>query len=246
MFPAPFFYSGGQPRFATCLSERSKDGGTVRQHSLGTLLVQLLVCLTVFFPSGNSHKSANRKFTKTKFLIDIQNQRQSAKMQCHSTPPTIMTAQEEPPDLSKLECSIIKPDKIQHPIKWFQHQFNQLCDLELNRQQVAKLLSADKQRFVSDIPKQLQTLIRNHMSDVLIDHHTNQQLECIQTADLQPIVNAMSFTHLNNLKRWTSLRNPDQFKAFAKHSMASATIATSLISGCPSNNCFARLRLAPT
>ena len=94
-------------------------------------------------------------------------------MQCHSTPTkthncATMTTQGEPLDLSKVDGLIIKPGKNQHPIKWFRCQFNQIYGLELNREQLTPLLSADKQSFVPDILEQIQTLIRNHMSELLM------------------------------------------------------------------------------
>ena len=156
------------------------------------------------------------------------------KMQEHST--KIMTAQEELSDLSKLDGLSINFGKTQPPMEWFCHQFNQTHSLDSNEEQTVPLLSADKLSFVPDILEQIQTLIRNHMSGALIDHHANQQIDWNQMVDLQQMVDAMSATHLNHLKRWTSLRNPDQFNAFAKCPMKSPTTPTMCISSsstCP-------------
>ena len=94
MFPASFFCPGQQSRFATCFTPNSKEGGVLaHQHSLGTLLTQLLVCSAVVFPRRNSHKLATVAVAmqnKSKFPINIQTR--SAKMQFHSTLTEIMTA----------------------------------------------------------------------------------------------------------------------------------------------------------
>ena len=76
--------------------------------------------------------------------------------------------------------------------------------------------------FFVAVLEQIQVLLRDHMSDTLINHHANQQLEWNQTIDLQRLVNTMSFTHLNDLNCWKGLRNFDQFNSFAKHSLLTA------------------------
>ena len=110
-----------------------------------------------------------------------------------------MTTQEKPPHPSKLDGLSIKMGKIQPPIGWFRCQFNQTCGLDLNEEQITPLLDTDKQGFVPDIPEQIQTPIRNHVSDALINHHFNQQIQWNQMVDLQRMVNAMPFAHLNHL-----------------------------------------------
>ena len=128
MFPASFFCPGRQPRFATCFPAKSKEGGVlVCRHSLVTLLVQPLLCLTVFFSGGNPHKLASSATTKfkaqNKFQITFPTNvhaTRGAKTQHHSTPTnTKLTAQEEPPDLSKPDGLTIELSKTQEPIKWF-------------------------------------------------------------------------------------------------------------------------------
>ena len=148
----------------------------------------------------------------------------------------IVTTQEEQTDLLQLDGLIIKSGKSQRPIKWFRNQFNQICGFEPNQEQIEPPLSDDEQSFVPDIIDQLQTMIRNHMADALIEHRANQKIEWKQTIDLQRMVNAMSFTHPNHSNGWKSLRNPDQFNAFAKHFTKSPTTPVSLVrssSVCP-------------
>ena len=77
------------------------------------------------------------------------------------------------------------------------------------------LLSEDKQSFVDDILDKFKLLVLGNMSDALVSHHADQQIEWDWTI-------AMLFTHLNSLHRWTESRNVKQFDSFARHSMPTA------------------------
>ena len=183
-------------------------------HRFATLLVQPLPCLTVFFPGGTSQKLTATTFAaQNKLSIDTQ--ARGATTQKHSTPTSIMT--------TPVEGLSITLDKTQEPIKWFGSQSNEICDFSLDQEQSEPLLSKDKQSSVPNILEQIQSLVRDHMSDVLIDHCANQQLEWSQTIDLHQLVNAMSFTHLDHLSLLAGLRNSDQFNSSARHSMLSTT-----------------------
>ena len=70
-------------------------------------------------------------------------------------------------------------------------------------------------------------LIPDHMSNVLIDHHGEQQSEWEQTVDSQRLVDAMSFTCLSRLDHhWAGLQNSDQLILFARHSMLTTKTPT--------------------
>ena len=60
-------------------------------------------------------------------------------------------------------------------------KFNEIHGFNLDEEQSKPLPSEDKQSFVPDIPEQIQMPVQNHVSDVLIDHHANQQIEWNQT-----------------------------------------------------------------
>ena len=60
------------------------------------------------------------------------------------------------------------------------------------------------------------------MSDALVNHHANQQIEWNKTVDIQRLINVMPFTHLNNLNRWVGLRTTEQFNSLAEHSSPNA------------------------
>ena len=83
-------------------------------------------------------------------------------MPSHSTPTNIkntnkiMTACEEPSDLSRPEGSTIKLGKTQEPIKWLRNQFNEIHGFSLDQKQSEPLPSKDKQSFVPSILKQIQ------------------------------------------------------------------------------------------
>ena len=115
---------------------------------------------------------------------------------------------------------------------------NLICGFELDQAQLEPLLSANEQSFVPNVLKQIQTLVRDHMSDVLVDHCANQQIKWEQTVDLQRLVNDMSFTHTNNLSRWTGLRTTEQFNLFAECSLLTGNtpaLCISSSSACPIN-----------
>ena len=164
--------------------------------------------------------------TKHKFPIDIHTR--GAKTPFHSTPS--VTAPEEPSDPSKPDGSTIKLSKTQETIKWFGNQFNEIHGFCPDQEQSEPLPSKDKQSFVPDILEQIQCLVRDHMSDALINHHANQNLEWNQTVDLQQLVNVMSFACLDHLSRWAGLRDSDQFNSFARHSMVTTCTPTMFIS----------------
>ena len=135
MFPASLFHPGRQPGFTTrCFTSKSEEGG-VFCHRFGALLFQLLVCLTVFFPGGNTH-------TFTNFATQNQNdvQVRGAKMhQIHSTPTNIMTAPVEQKGPSEPEGLTFKLGKTQEPIKWFRNRFNEICGFSPDQEQLEPL-----------------------------------------------------------------------------------------------------------
>ena len=110
--------------FAPCFASKRKEGGLLH-NKLGTVLVQPLVCLTVFFPGGNRHKFATATCaTPNTSPPDIQTR--GTKTQFHLTPTFVnktMTTLNEFTNLSKLEGLIIKMGKAQHTIEWFRNQF---------------------------------------------------------------------------------------------------------------------------
>ena len=145
----------------------------VCQCTLGTLLTQPLVCLIVFFPGGKCHK------LNCCHTIPINIGARDAKMQFCSTPTITsknMTTLNEPTNLSKPEGLITEPGKTQHPIEWLRNQFDLICSFKLDQEQSEPLLSASKQSFVPDVLEQIQALVRDHMSEVLVNHCTDQQL----------------------------------------------------------------------
>ena len=68
-------------------------------------------------------------------------------------------------------------------------------------------MSTDEQTsFVDEALDQIKLPVLDSMSNILINHHGDQQLEWDQTVDLQRLVNAMSFACLNHLGCWAGLR----------------------------------------
>ena len=98
-------------------------------------------------------------------------------MQNHSTPMNIMSAADDPTNLSQLDGLIIKLGRSQEPIKWFQCRFNETHGFSLDKEQLTPLTSADKQSFVPDILDQIESPVLDNMTDVPLDHSENQQIQ---------------------------------------------------------------------
>ena len=100
------------------------------------------------------------------------------------------------------------------------------------------LLSEQKQSFIEDVLGKFKLMVLVNMSDILINHHLDKQIEWNQTVVLQRPVNAVSFTRLSSLNQWARLRNVDQFNSFSGHSGVSTTTTLTLNinnSKCPPN-----------
>ena len=95
---------------------------------------------------------------------------------------------------------------------------------------MSPLLHTNEQSFVPDMLEQIKSLVLDHMSDVLINHCKDKQIDWKPIIDLQRLVNAMSFACPNHLDCRARSRNFDQFNSFAKHSMLTAANPTLHIS----------------
>ena len=107
--------------------------------------------------------------------------------------------QTELSELDQLTIELV--GKIQDPISWFCCSFDAIHSFGLGRDQLTLLLSPKKQSFVDEILDQLKSTVLGSMCDTLIKHCKNKQIEWNQAVDLQSLVDAMSFTHLNNLQQ---------------------------------------------
>ena len=159
------------------------------------------------------------------FLIDIQGG--GAKTPLHSTLTKASNTINDQTDFSSNKVLTIEPGNDQDPISWFHCSFDAIHSFSLELNQLASLLSGAKQSFVDDVSNQLKSVVPNHNFNSLVNHCGDKQIEWNQMVDLQHLIDAVLFTHLNDPHRWTRLRQTaEQFDAFARHSVLTATTTT--------------------
>ena len=149
--PASFFHPGQQPRFATCIFHLKSKERDDLCCQLGTLPIQLIICLTVPLSDGNCCDLITKfvlepqSTSQNHCLLDIQSR--VAWMQKHSTliDDKPVDPSDTPTDLSRLDCLAIKFGKSQDLMKWFHCHFNTIHGFSLDQDQLATLLSENQQ-----------------------------------------------------------------------------------------------------